>query len=464
MKPMHSLLAKLLASSPIRPQAHRLMDVDGVRTMDVIRVWPEPACFRHTAWDGWQQRCPQLHVRLADEPPDDDESAGDDEIGWSVPLSPLFAAIPVHVRNALMPQDVGICWAALRLTHEVPAVLDLMRDLPTLGGLLAMKADDHADRTGIYGEIRVGLARPRKHLLPLVELEPRQRVIRILRRLDPWALGMPGPASVDRVLKDETPLVKKWLSHLPRLRPDVMIVLGASRLLPLATFELLADPSEAIYFGLHVYLRMVLEAREEGDIPNAPARFRSRQELLELCLHLPPRGDKRWDPAEFPGPFSHPTDAVAVPGRPEIALEPVRTAEDMMKRAVPNGLCIATQRRYAERAQAGDGALYIAAWTSGLRRVEATVWLRLSLAKGWRMTEAALSCNRAVPGWLVERLTDWAEAIERGLSEPLVEAPPKPLFPRQLWLPLKPRHSPFDIPSAYSMSHAASQTLPSLGC
>jgi hypothetical protein len=197
------ITSALLASSPIRPQAHRLIDIDGEQTMDVIRVWPEPACFRHTPFDGWLPRQPLLHVRLADEPPEEAEFAGDDEVGWSVPLSPLFAQIPAHVRDALAPQDVGVCWAVLRLAHDIPEVLDLVQDLASLGGLLALKADDHADRTGICGEIRAGLARPRRHLLPLVGLEPRERVVRILRRLDPWALSMPGPAWLKRVIRDD---------------------------------------------------------------------------------------------------------------------------------------------------------------------------------------------------------------------------------------------------------------------
>ncbi len=127
----------------------------------------------------------------------------------------------------------------------------------------------------------------------------------------------------------------------------------------------------------------------------------------------------------------------------------------MMNRAIPNGLCIATERRYAERAEVGDGALYVAGWMRGGRRVEATVWLRLSLAKGWRMMEAALSCNRPVPDWLVGRLTGWAEGLERGLREPLADDPPDPLYPMQLCLPLRARHSPFDIPSAYGLRGAA---------
>ena len=442
----------LLHSSPIRPQAHRLMDFEGERTFDVIRVWPEPACFRHTPVEGWLPRQPLLHVRVAHEPPEEAEFAGDDEVGWSVPLSPLFAEVPAQVREALMPQDVGVCWSVLRLAHDVPEVLSLVGDLPSLGGLLALEADDHADRARICGEIRAGLALPRRHLLPLVELEPRERMLRILRRLDPWALGMPGPAWLKRVLGDETPRVRKWLSHLPRLRPDVMIVLGAPHLLPLATFELLGDESKAIFFGLHVYLRMALEAREAGDIPLTPARFRSRDELLELCLHLPPRGAKRWDASEFPEPFGHPTTSVVLTGSPQVELQPVRTAQEMLDRAIPDGLCISSQRRYAERAQAGDGALYVASWPRGERRMEATVWLRLSLANGWRVMEAALSRNRPVPDWLVGRLSAWADDLEPGLTEPLAEGPQEPVYPKQLYLPLRPRHSPFDIPSAYGQT------------
>lgn len=437
-------LSALLSSAPIRAQAHRVTTVDGERRVEVIRVWPGPACFRYTTESGWRPCRLDLHIRCADKTC---QEATLDDLGWDEPLGPLFTAVPTSVREVLRPQDVDVCWAALRLLEDVPERLDVLRDSPTLGGWLAVHVDDAADRAAACSELRKLSTRRRRVMLSLIGLPARKCNVRLLGRLDPWALSVPGPPYLADLINDRSPQVRKWLRHLPTIRADVAIVLREPVLRALTTFELLADEGDAIGFGLHLALVEIIQARLQGNALATPKRFRSRLEVLDFCDALPPQSSF-WNLGDFPEPFESPTSGAALPGAPYVLLSPVCTAAEMQGHTVPSGLCLSTQRRYAERAKRGDGALYFADWTEGARRHRAAVWLGFSMSRGWWVEESALSHNRPVPDWLVARLDPWAASIEHGLAEQLDETLEFPTSPLQLLLPFQLRHSAFDIPSA----------------
>lgn len=325
----------------------------------------------------------------------------------------LAGAISDEVRAALEPQPAAVHGALLKLLRDVPEALSVVRDIPSLGGLLALYVDEAEERAVVCAELREALRRPRNHLLPLVGLPARRSLLRLLAKLEPRAIVSPGPKRIIAVLTSSEEPVRRWLQHLPRIRADVLYALALPRIAPLCTYELLADQSRTpIPLGLHMHLRRVELCRELGTAPRTPARFRSRRELFDFCRALPDPRLGSWYPAEFPRPFDTPTGEAVLPGAPEVRLTPVRTAAEMHAHAVEGDLCIARDRSYPERAGRGDGALYVARWAEDGGSHEATVWIRWLLLRGWALREATLSGNRTAPRWLTARLEAWARGIE----------------------------------------------------
>ena len=414
----------LLSSAPIAGQAYRVGEEDGVTIAEVIRVWPSPAWYSYTAEGAWEEHHPFAHVRWADEAPegnedDDPDLIPVDAMGWDLPLQPLFAEIPAPVRAALMPQDDWICWAALKLVHAVPEVLDVVQDNPTLGGMLAVHVDAAEDREATCRQLRDLLRRPRHHLLPLLGLPARRSYVGILGRIDPMTLGIPtawlqgisGSQLVINLLNSDDALVRKWIRHLPRIRADVVITLMHEHLRALCTFDLLADPDKIIYWGLHTYLSRIATGRSRAYASPTPALFRSRAELMEAIHDLPRPEARRWKPSDFPRPFTPPTEDEVLQGRPSVTLTGVRSAAVLHALGVENELCIAEDRRFPERSARGDGAVYVAAWEEGGEPLAATVSLRVSKATGWSVRQVRLPDNGKAPDWLAERLATWAAGI-----------------------------------------------------
>ena len=431
----------LPSDCPIVPEAHRIHDQDGVTRTEVLRVWPEPAAWVHTPSDGWRPWRPEIHVQWAETPAEDDEYPGVDNIGWDVPLQPLLRTIPADVRAALLPLDDPHCWLALRLLHDVPEALDIVRDIPCLGGLLAQHVEDAENRDAACEALRAALRRPRKHLLRQVGLPARKALLGVLKRLDPRALSIPGPAMVKQVLTSEERRVVKLLRHLPSTRADVLIVMQYPELLRLSTFALLADQDHSIYFGIHSYLRRVDAARDRGLVPMTPARFRSRQELLEFDEAR--RRSACWSPATYSEPFEAPAATTTVlPGEPPVELRPVLGADKMHEVALQDRLCIASARRYPLDAISGSGVMYTATWREDDEEQRATIWLGTSLG-AYYLDEVRLRHNQPAPQWLHDRLAPWVEQINLACGtpvEPLSGPKPDP----QPCLPLRWPTSPLD--------------------
>ena len=442
---LQDLLA-LLPSAPITPQAHRVVEVNGALVAEVIRVWPSPGCYRGILDGGWLERFPSLHVRWADVPVEEEECAGEDAIGWSRPLGPLIGAIPEDVRAALMVQDDAVCWAALKLLHDVPEAFDIAQGVPTLAGLLAMTLAESKDWATACDRTRGLLCRPRQHLLPVVRLPPLKSLLRVMARIDPTAVGIPGHRQVINLLKSEDRRVQKWLRHVPWVRHDVVLVLLDECLVPLCTFDLISDGSDAIEFGLDAHLRRVFHGRRAGQIPRTPASFHSRQQVFEFCRDARPAPDLPWAPEEFPEPFEHPSGGAVLPGTPRVTLRPVHTAIQMQEGGIIDRLCTASVRAYPERAALGDGAMFLAEWKEPGEKLRATVWLRFRRVQGWVIEQVTLARNEPAPTWLCRRLAAWIESAIGGLLDPDEEV--AEAGPTQLALPLTPRHSPFDAPSA----------------
>jgi hypothetical protein len=154
-------------------------------------------------------------------------------------------------------------------------------------------------------------------------------------------------------------------------------------------------------------------------------------------------------PADFPEPFEHPTGGAVLPGTPTVTVRPVRTALQMQEGGVVDQLCTATIRGYPERAGLGVGAMFHAEWKEPGESLRATVWLRFHRFQGWMIDELTLARNEPAPMWLCRRLAAWVESTVGGLLDP--DEVLAVGGPTQLVLPLTPRHSPLDAPSAYNM-------------
>ena len=159
---------------PIEPQARRTIVLDGKMTSEVIRVWPEPSCWRLTE-EGWQERRPWIHTRFADDPW---SHRGKDDLpdlrGWEPRAEVLLEAVTGDVRKVLRPLDDKICWAVLQLVAAVPEAVELARDNLSLVALLALRA------TKAFEEVRADLSGRRHGLLPLAGLPPSKALLRVL--------------------------------------------------------------------------------------------------------------------------------------------------------------------------------------------------------------------------------------------------------------------------------------------
>ena len=410
-----------LTPPPIEPQAHREHVFRDLTIHDVIRVWPDPACFSLIPGRSWQEYRPRLHTRFAERPPPD--PVYDDFLdlrGWSPRLEPLFKAVPEPIREALLPLCETICWAALRLVAAVPEALDLAPNHLSLLAMLALKAEQAPDPGAAFEQVRVGLRGPRRGLLPLVGLPPSRALVRVVAKLDPFALAAPGPDEVVELLLSDEPELAKPLRHLRKIRADLIQVLGTPELRRLCTFALLADADEgAIGWGLNRSLETIRRVREEGRAPVRPARFGSRAEVDQFLLQLggPPDRSSCWNPEEFGQPFVVPVGEEVVHGDPRLHLRPVTSAEEMLDRAIEDRLCIATDSSYPESAAGGDGALFVAGWAKGDEKGRATVWIRRG-PLGWGLGDARGPSNQKVPAWLAERLEDWVELLNPVPEEP----------------------------------------------
>lgn len=446
----------ILATAPIEPQAHRVRKIDSGQVVEAIRIWPCPGCWRRDE-AGWCERSTDLHVRWAEQTPEDDELPGQDAIGWNAPLRPLFELVPEDVRRVLMVQDDGVCWEALRLVHDVPELIDVARDIPSLAGLLAIHIERAEERDEACAELRHRLRGPRKRLLPLVELPARNSLLRTLAKLDPRALSNPGPHRVLQVLNSTDPDVVKLLRHLPRLRPDVMTVLRRPGLLWHASYALLADPAEG--FFLHTYLEHIYLARRDGRAALTPARFTSRQQVLDFHAAMGGASAMTWEPDMY-REFETPTDDVVLDGAPTLGLHAVTSPREMRDVALQDGLCIASDRRFPERAQEGVGAMYRCSWAARGRDRTATIWMSLFLVHdAWSIDQVRMEQNGTPPEWLLARLIPWIDRINAVRPGPPIEPIRGPTPPRQASLPLRFEHSPLDTPTAAEHAPALDRAL-----
>ena len=284
-----------------------------------------------------------------------------------------------------------------------------MRDIPTLGGLLAYRCAPRM-ATEPAEEIRAALRLPRHHLLPLVDLPARKWLLKALRKTDPSCLLWSTPERVKEVLATPNKRVQRWLQHLPRLRLEDIEVLISPEALAMSTFGLLADDDDPDGWpdtDLSSVLEELAVAREQGRAPMKPARFAARAEVLKVYEAITPRD---WGEV-YPGSYRTPTGDVVLPGTPPVSLRPLRTATEMREHGLRLGSCLASDGSYPERAHSGTGALYVVSWAAGVGVVGGELTATLSLVREpdmpWQVDELLDAADEAAPGWLVDKVGAW---------------------------------------------------------
>lgn len=276
-------LPAVLASAPIAVHALRLLAGDDweADAVDVLQVWPEPACWRYSVAEGWRvERCPSHHGCW-----DEDGHPFEVVDGWDLEVvDPLVAQIPAPVRAALSAFDGGLGWAVLRLLHDVPEALQHASDNPSLVGLVALQVDRAEQRDTACRELRGLLHEPPEQLLPLVGLPARRRMVHLLDKLDPYAVTMLGLWPVIELLSSSEPEVVDWLEELPEISRDAAVCMLMPALREITTFSLLAD--ESAEDGAHGQLLDLVCARDEGRAPPEPTRFDSWRQAQEVLSGL----------------------------------------------------------------------------------------------------------------------------------------------------------------------------------
>ncbi len=340
----------------------------------------------------------------------------------------------------MLPEPAARC--ALRMLEQVPASEELLRDLPVLGGWLALHlvSDGAALDVAALDSLLRG---SRRGLLAELGLPPQRWVVRVLRKLSPKTLSDPGPVALRALLGDPGLRPGKLLRHLPHLGVAVVRLLERPLLLDLAHFDLLAEPSDDGDDRLGTDLAIIRAARAEYLAPHVPRRFRSRAEVRAFRDALEHFRQELWDPRRFEARFEPPTGQITLDGPVPVVMTPIETPAEMSDHGLREDLCIPYLGGYPVLAALGGGALYSLDWSESDRPRRGTAWIVLDTDGRWRLREVRRTGNQSPPTWLVRRLWAWLDELGGHDSEP-TDGPDG----RQLSLPFPMRWSPWDLFSA----------------
>ena len=130
---------QIIATAPFVPDVWRVTPPMGdvPKLVQVVKGWPEPLSLVHGISEGrWLSR--PLHVPAEAVEPGFEATPGVDLDGWSSPIVEIIRGIPREVRAAVAPLVLSCQWWTVQLLALVPEALELVRDIPTLGGLLSL--------------------------------------------------------------------------------------------------------------------------------------------------------------------------------------------------------------------------------------------------------------------------------------------------------------------------------------
>ena len=331
---------------------------------------------------------------------------------------------------------------ARRLIEQVPVSEELLRDVPVLGGWLAM----HLLGDGVTldaAAIDSLLRGSRRGLLAELDLPPQRWVVRVLRKLCPKTLSDPGPAALRALLGTPSPRPAKLLRHLSYLGVAVVRLLERPALLDMAHFDLLAEPAGDGDDRLVTDLAIIRAARAEYLAPHVPRQFRSRAQVRAFRDALEHFRQELWDPRGFEACFEPPTGRITLDGPVPVVVTPIETPAEMSDHGLREDLCIPYLGGYPVLAALGGGALYSLDWSESDRPRRGTAWIVLDTEGRWRLREVRRTGNQSPPTWLVRRLWAWLDELGGRDSEATEE--PEGL---QLSLPFPMTSSPWDLFSA----------------
>ena len=274
-----------LASAPIEYQTYRLLPGEewAAPAVEVLRVWPGPACFRRPIGEEYTDGWPTVQGWRPDNPfflgtwETDDVPFGEDDLWDPAVLLPLLEEIPKPVRAALDPFDGRLGWWVLRLLHDMPQAVAVAQEHPNLAALLGL-VREHEPPEGLDEQLRSALAQGAEAALPLARLPQKPESLATLGKFETGVIDDVG-VWLCKILTSSVPEVVTALRDLETIDLNTTALLALPELREVCTPELLVDRSPDR--GAHARLWSLVLDRAEGKAPNEPARFYSWNEVEE---------------------------------------------------------------------------------------------------------------------------------------------------------------------------------------
>lgn len=325
-------------------------------------------------------------------------------------LTDFLATIPPAVRTAIAPLPEHM-FLLLRLIWDArdPA-LELLQSNPALALAVALASKlkstlgDEGWKTPVE---LVKMKRPK--IVRWLEFPGGKSTVGLLARVTPPALFLRHLRTLRALLASEDPAVKKALSHVREINPEVLAILGDPALRRQVTPPLLDEVSEMRYFEPFYAdkLRYLLEVHPIARAGQAVPVFQTLDEIERLSRELEPElktldalrrlravrvtlaakaataqrvdglgSTLHFPRAQFPDP--------PFPGNDNIV--PLETQEALLAESRAQKNCAGN---YWSRVLSGAYYLY---------RMERPERCTISLARvynsGWRLCEVKISCNR----------------------------------------------------------------------
>jgi len=355
-------------------------------------------------------------------------------------------------------------WGLLSMVARVDGSEELVASNPGLGVGLAWSFRIRPPVQRPLRSARRLVRRPRRAIAAWLGFPDAESSVRALSRLEPrgccpWVLR-----HLASLLRDG----ERWVHHLPRLRPEALLLIEPP-IRPWLTFGLLeeiaaearASRRRRAAFDVRQVLAIAARLRPARRIP--PLRSVAQVEQLVEELDAEERRQRlaRWKAAgQFPAP-PYPAQwmpAVFSGDRP-VRIEPLVDAERLLGHARKQRNCLGSDEEYLERILQGSGYAYELSWEGTDDDPDAgraTLFLeaRGQLHRHWGIDDLRRRFNAPSPPWLDARVGRFLARTPADRDPVGPAGEPGNANDRQLRLP-------FEMPTGCGALEAAGSVL---GC
>jgi hypothetical protein len=377
----------------------------GERQVMVLSAGTDPRCWiktrRQPGWHSARKAPDQLFKRLGSFGGSSDIPVGRTDSSYIMPDGQLVMPFGLHslIKNEysleLFMQQVPVPirrrlirfkerrWHLYNLMARVPGALDLCDSNPAIAYMLASNWVFHqpAVKNGLRAA-RALVFKPQRNILQWLGFPPTESVRKILRKIEPESLSIPGLLRLRTRLRNGE--VVKLLAHLPCI--NAAILYATSRpawqvWLSPALLQDIARNSSGMDFDLIITLRdtfsMGLAAGANDAAPRRLTSIRQLRRIHDELSRLDWAGDL---PEEFPSP----------PLAGGEGIEPICTRTQLRTEGREQNSCV---HSYSERIHAGTYYVYRAHVPGRV-----TIGIKKTGKKNrWVLDQIYQSCNRPVP-------------------------------------------------------------------